>query len=72
MSKCKMCGDDGAKRRRQRTAYYKDEMNFAILCDRCQKEADEYWRGMWSEYYSQACGLIVEPKDFNWEDLEDD
>ena len=50
--KCKACKKDGAEKRRQNTAYYNDEENFAILCPDCQKDADEYWQERWDEYYS--------------------
>lgn len=40
-----------ATRRRQRTSYVDDEMNFAILCEEHHKENDEYWYEMWEEYY---------------------
>lgn len=49
--KCQVCGKEGAERRRQNTAYPKDESNFATLCPECQEDADEYWRDQWNEYY---------------------
>jgi hypothetical protein len=52
--KCIRCGCDGAKRRRQFTAYVNDEMNFAVLCDECQEEASEYWMERWNEYYGSV------------------
>jgi hypothetical protein len=52
--KCQWCGEEGAERRRQRTAYVNDERNFAILCDECQEESHEYWSDMWNEYYRQV------------------
>ena len=52
--KCSHCKKNGAKKRRQNTNYPNDESNFAILCDDCQKDADEYWREMWDEYYKEV------------------
>lgn len=56
MAKCqnKYCGKWGAKKRRQKTAYVDKESNWAVLCDGCQKESDEYWQAEWDAYY-QAC-----------------
>lgn len=51
---CKMCGAKNANHNRQRTAYVNDDMNWADLCPECQKEADEYWDEMWSDYYSMV------------------
>ena len=48
--RCQSCGRDGAKRRRQGTAYVEDEKNFATLCKRCQIKNDEYWDEMNQEY----------------------
>lgn len=56
--KCQVCNNERAHRRRQRTSYVDDEMNFATLCDKCQDEADEYWNGQWDEYYSSVMGII--------------
>jgi len=52
--KCDHCGEEKAsvRRRRQRTQYVNDEENFAVFCDECQKEADEYWDERWAEYYA--------------------
>ena len=52
--KCQNCGDEGAERRRQHTAYMEDETNFSILCPECQEEADRYWDDQWDDYY-QSC-----------------
>lgn len=51
---CQRCEvtDETVQRRRQNTAYVKDESNYAVLCNHCQAEADEYWSDMWAEYYS--------------------
>ena len=40
---CNGCKIDKAdtKKRRQNTNYVKDEQNWNILCEECQKEADE-------------------------------
>ena len=50
--RCLRCKKEGATRNRQYTDYVDDELNFAVLCDECQKEADEYWQERWDEYYS--------------------
>jgi hypothetical protein len=52
--KCIRCNCSGAKWRRQNTAYVDDEMNFAVLCDECQVEVDEYWQERWDEYYGSV------------------
>ena len=54
--KCIMCGVDSPDVRevRQRTSYINDKDNFIIVCPKCEEENDEYWRGMWAEYY-QGC-----------------
>lgn len=46
--------DDTVQRRRQNTAYVNLEANYAVLCAKCQVEADEYWAGTWADYY-QGC-----------------
>lgn len=50
-------GHDGpcfhrGKKRRQRTAYIDDRLNWTFLCDKCMKCNHGYWDGMWNEYYS--------------------
>jgi hypothetical protein len=52
--KCEHCKKEGAKKRRQNTAYLKDELNWAVLCDKCQEEANEYWQERWNEYYNSV------------------
>jgi len=42
------------KLRRQGSAYVNDKLNWAFLCDDCQKLSHKYWDGMWNEYYSQV------------------
>lgn len=51
--KCQGCGkeDETVVRRRQSTAYAKDEMNWATLCPECHEINDEYWKDMWNDYY---------------------
>lgn len=49
--RCRQCGRSGAAKRRQNTAYADDTRNFDVLCAECQAEADEYWQGMWDDYY---------------------
>ena len=53
-TKCQCCGKEGVKRRRQGSAYPDDELNFAVLCDECQTEANEHWVDMWDEYYTMV------------------
>jgi len=31
-----------------------DDENYATLCPECQKESNEYWAGMWAEYWSSV------------------
>lgn len=50
--KCEICQEEGAKKQRQNTAYQDDEKNYAVLCDRCQKEVTEHWQEMWDDYNS--------------------
>lgn len=50
---CTHCGANNASNNRQRTAYVNSD-NMDILCPTCQKEADEYWEGMWDEYYGNG------------------
>ena len=52
--KCQNCHKWGARKRRQNTAYVDDEKNYAVLCDNCQQEANEYWNDQWNEYYSEC------------------
>jgi hypothetical protein len=51
---CEFCGSKKAFRRRQKTKYNDDKKNFAVLCDDCQKQNDEYWKEQWKEYYSEC------------------
>ncbi len=48
-----ICFNIGEKRR-QRTSYVDDELNWCFLCDDCMKGNQEYWDDMWNEYYSQV------------------
>jgi hypothetical protein len=48
---CYMCQKETGEFRRQHTAYVNEASNWSFLCDPCQKEADEYWDDMWTEYY---------------------
>lgn len=45
------CESFGIKQR-QNTRYENDESNFSCLCAKCQDANDEYWDGMWREYYA--------------------
>lgn len=49
---CEKCNRSGASRNMQNTCYENDDDNWAVLCDECQSEQDEYWDYMWKEYYS--------------------
>lgn len=49
---CDKCGQYGAAKNRQNTAYEDDEKNYATLCDICQTEEDEHWKYMWADYWS--------------------
>lgn len=51
--KCKICGNKATKNR-QLSAYADDELNWEILCKKCQKVADENWEYRWKEYYSEV------------------
>lgn len=44
------------KRRRQMTAYCKDEMNWVFVCPTCLYDINEHWKDMWDEYYSMVGG----------------
>lgn len=46
------CDSMKAGRYAQNTRYVNDELNFMVLCDRCQEESNEYWAEMWSDYWS--------------------
>lgn len=48
---CQKCGDEGAERRRQNTAYCEDDRNYVTLCPACHLENDLHWREMWADYY---------------------
>lgn len=37
---------------RQRTYYQDEASNYFTGCEKCRKANDEYWDGMWAEYYS--------------------
>lgn len=49
---CERCGDRGAFKARQRTAYIDEELNWVTLCEPCHEENAEYWNEMWAEYYA--------------------
>jgi hypothetical protein len=56
---CQRCGTTvGVVRYHQNTMYHyegtlgdADDPNYVSLCPPCTEENDEYWRGMWEEYY---------------------
>ncbi len=39
------------KKRRQRTAYVDDDLNWCFLCDECMEYNNEHWNDMWNDYY---------------------
>lgn len=51
MSKCEICGSDGAMRRHQHTAYTTEEKNYRTLCGPCQNTEDEFWDEKWAELH---------------------
>ena len=51
---CDQCERLDAIRYRQNTQYEEDERNWVTLCPECQIENDEYWAGMWAEYYAMV------------------
>ena len=53
LAQCEHCSRRwcGAKRRRQRTEYVDDNLNWSTLCDGCQEYNDEYWGDRWGEYW---------------------
>jgi hypothetical protein len=53
IARCNHCGRRwiGARRRRQMTAYAREECNWDVLCDDCQAYRDEYWSEMWKDYW---------------------
>ena len=48
------CWGFGAIRRRQNTAYVKDEMNYVTCCGECFQGIQEYWQERWDEYWSSV------------------
>lgn len=42
------------EKRRQNTAYVKEERNWVTCCLKCFKEIQEHWTNMWSDYYSNV------------------
>lgn len=48
------CENHNAARQRQDTKYVNDEHNWVTLCPNCAKANAEYWRNMWSDYYSSC------------------
>jgi hypothetical protein len=51
---CQECHDESKiQRRRLNTAYYEDELNYMTSCEEVYKEAIEYYRELWSDYYSR-------------------
>lgn len=46
------CGKYPVQKYRQMTQYVDEEDNYKVLCKDCQTESNEYWSGMWQDYYS--------------------
>ena len=42
------------EKRRQRTAYHDDDLNWVFLCDECMEMNQGNWDEMWSDYYHQV------------------
>ena len=40
------------KRRRTNTTYVEEELNYITCCLDCHKEAEEYWKERWDDYYN--------------------
>jgi hypothetical protein len=38
----------------QRTAFVHEESNWIALCPPCREDNDEYWNGMWADYYADC------------------
>lgn len=51
---CDRCDKEGAEKYRQDTKYVDEERNWVTLCPECREENDEYWVGMWSDYYASC------------------
>ena len=51
---CPMCGRCFQKieRRRLCTAYVDDERNYVKTCEDCFVETNDYYHGLWMEYYN--------------------
>jgi len=49
-----MCGKkkNTIKMRRQNTQYTDQNSNYIESCKECFDEKEEYWAGMWNDYYS--------------------
>lgn len=39
-------------KRPTRTAYHEEHLNWETSCIDCWEEHDEYWQGMWDDYYA--------------------
>lgn len=51
---CSYCkkNKDTIKMRRQNTLFEKQDENYTESCKECFEEKEEYWNGMWKDYYS--------------------
>ena len=56
MLTCEGCGcvQSDVERYHQRTQYVNEEQNWVTLCAACRKQNDEYWDGMWADYYNNC------------------
>lgn len=54
--KCKCCGfmSTTVARRPLNTMYVDDERNFLESCKGCYEETIDYYKDLWSEYYSMV------------------
>jgi hypothetical protein len=54
--KCAGCGvvSDEVVVYRQNTRYVDEQQNYVAICPPCQEQNDEYWAGMWADYYSNC------------------
>jgi len=53
---CQFCGKVGpdVEAYHQNTQYVDAESNYVAACPPCREQNDEYWRGMWDDYYSNC------------------
>jgi hypothetical protein len=51
---CPFCKNfrENVERRRARTQYTDDEMNFIVSCEECYDKDCEHWEQAWCDYYA--------------------